>query len=87
MEEKLVTVNIPIALRQLITSSNELLKNYQNKLLQEIDEANIQMMQILKLDPGLGWKLDMERMVYVRLQPATEQVEKTPSDSGKKTDK
>jgi hypothetical protein len=87
MEEKLVTVNIPIALRQLITSSNELLKNYQNKLLQEIDEANIQMMQILKLDPGLGWKLDMERMAYVRLQPATEQVEKTPSDSGKKTDK
>jgi hypothetical protein len=71
MEEKLVTVNTPIALRQLITTSNELLKNYQTKLLQEIDEANIQMMQILKLDPALGWRLDMERMIYVR--PQTEE--------------
>jgi hypothetical protein len=71
MENNQVTVSLPHALRQLITTSNELLKNYQTKLLGEIEEANVQMMEILKLDPQLGWRLDMERMVYVR--PQTEE--------------
>jgi hypothetical protein len=91
MEEKIVTVNTPIALRQLITTSNELLKNYQTKLLQEIEDANIQMMQILKLDPALGWRLDMERMIYVRPQPEEEaevtQTESKSPSTGKRSEK
>jgi hypothetical protein len=71
MENNQVTVNIPIALRKFILMSNDQLKSYQAKLLGEIEEANIQMMEILKLDPKLGWRLDMERMVYVR--PPTEE--------------
>jgi hypothetical protein len=60
------TIHLPIALRQLISTSNELLKNYQIKLLSEIEDANVQMMEILKLDPQHGWRLDMERMIYTR---------------------
>jgi hypothetical protein len=83
-----ITVNIPVALRQLITTSNELLKNYQTKLLGEIEEANVQMMEILKLDPRLGWRLDMERMVYVRPQTEEEvQVQESVKEPARKATK
>jgi len=68
-----VTLTVPLALQNLIRSNNQLLKNYQEQLLIEIQEANHQMMQLLRLDPELGWKLDMERMVYVRLKTDEEQ--------------
>jgi hypothetical protein len=88
MENKQITVNIPVALRQLITTSNELLKNYQTKLLGEIEEANIQMMEILKLDPRLGWRLDMERMIYVRPQTEEEvQVQESIKEPTRKATK
>ena len=89
MENNQVTVHIPVALRQLITTSNELLKNYQAKLLGEIEEANVQMMEILKLDPRQGWRLDMERMVYVRPQTEEEagQVEATVKETTRKATK
>jgi hypothetical protein len=86
MDEKLVTVNIPIALRQLITTSNSLLKNYQTQLLQDIEDANVQLMQILKLDPSLGWRLDMEKMMYIRSQPEGDATPATPA-SKKSPDK
>lgn len=64
--EKQVMVSLPIALRSLIQKNNELLKRYQASLIEEIQEANLQMMQILNLDPNDGWRLDMDNMVYVR---------------------
>lgn len=74
--EKQVMVSLPIALRSLIQKNNELLRRYQASLVEEIQEANIQMMQILNLDPNDGWRLDMDNMVYVRPetqeQPAEE---------------
>jgi hypothetical protein len=85
MENNQVTVNLPHALRQLITTSNELLKNYQAKLLGEIEEANIQMMEILKLDPRQGWKLDMERMVYTRPQTEEETTQASKETTRKAT--
>jgi hypothetical protein len=89
MENNQVTVHIPVALRQLITTSNELLKNYQAKLLGEIEEANVQMMEILKLDSRHGWRLDMERMVYTRPQTEEEagQVEATVKETTRKATK
>lgn len=65
-ELKEVAVEVPIALRQLIVANNEILKNFQTQLLEQVQDANMQMMQILRLDPSLGWKLDVERMKYVR---------------------
>ena len=73
MNEKLpteVTVQIPIALEQLIKTSNDLLKNYQAKLMDNIQRANVNLMELMQLRPEEGWRLDMDRMVYTR--PITE---------------
>ena len=75
-EQKVVMLKVPMALQQLIHSNNELLKKYKEELFEQVKEANQQMMQILKLDPSEGWKLDLDNMVYVR--PATEQIEEQP---------
>ena len=66
MEE--FTMEVPLALQQLIVNNNKLLKDYQATLWRQVEQANKQMMGILKLDPTAGWRLDMERMVYVRVQ-------------------
>jgi len=71
------TLEVPLALQNLIKSNNALLKNYQTQLIQEIEEANLQMMGILQLNPAAGWVLDMENMVYTRQlqeEPVTHQV-------------
>ena len=70
MNNNEVTLEVPLALQQLIQSNNQLLRKFQQELLQQIQESNAQMMQILRLSGEAGWKLDMERMVYVR--PKTE---------------
>lgn len=73
-----VIMEVPIALQQLIKSNNKLLKDYQAVLWRQIEDANAQMMQILRLDPANGWRLDAERMVYVRIeQPDSDIVEDT----------
>lgn len=66
-EQKVVMLKAPKALEQLISSNNELLKKYKEELFEQVKEANQQMMQILKLDPAQGWKLDLDKMMYVRL--------------------
>lgn len=70
-EMREIAVEVPIALRQLIVANNEILKSFQSKLLEQVQDANMQMMQILRLDPAAGWRLDLERMQYVR--PMTEE--------------
>lgn len=77
MTTQQVTLDVPLALQNLIKANNKLLKTYQTQLMHEIQEANLQMMQILQLNPDAGWKLDMENMVYVR--PA--EVPSTESES------
>jgi hypothetical protein len=67
-----ITMEVPLALQQLINANNERLKAYQTDLMQQVQDANIQMMQILKLDPTQGWRLDANRMVYVKLENTTE---------------
>jgi hypothetical protein len=73
MNNNEVTLEVPLALQQLIQTNNQLLRKFQQELLQQIQESNAQMMQILRLSGEAGWKLDMERMVYVR--PKTEDEE------------
>lgn len=70
MSEKIITMEVPMALQSLIKANNTLLKTYQTQLMEEIQQANIQMMGMLKLDPANGWRLDMENMVYVRITEA-----------------
>lgn len=77
-----VTVSIPIALKNMIINSNKELKQMQERLINEIEEANLQMMEILKLSPEEGWRLDMDNMVYAR--PQTEE-EAAPAKTTKAT--
>ena len=75
MAQDQVTLQVPIALQQLIKANNTLLKTYQSQLMQEVQEANMQMMNILQLHPDAGWKLDIENMVYTRPNTPTEPAE------------
>ena len=68
MNTKQVTVEVPLALQNLIKANNTLLKTYQSQLMQEIQEANMQMMHMLQIDPVNGWRLDMDNMAYVRVE-------------------
>lgn len=69
MNEKTTKVPVPIALQNLIMANNDRLKTYQTMLFNEVQDANLQMMQILKLDPKNGWKLDIDTMMYILEQP------------------
>lgn len=77
-EQELVMLKVPKALEMLIKGNNELLKQYKEQLFNEVKEANEQMMQILKLDPAIGWRLDLDKMMYVRLnleEPISDPIE------------
>lgn len=60
------SIPVPIALKELIVSNNELLANYQKELTTKVISANLEMMQLLGLNPDDGWRLDMEQMVYIK---------------------
>lgn len=70
MSTKQVTVEVPLALQGLIKANNTLLKTYQAQLMDEVQKANVQMMALLKIDPANGWRLDMDNMMYVRVDTA-----------------
>lgn len=61
-------IHVPIALKELILTNNMLLKQYQEELTSKVISANIEMMQLLGLNPTDGWKLDMESMTYIKQQ-------------------
>ena len=62
------TVPVPLALRQLIESNNQLLKQYQNDLTGKVMVANEEMMRILGLDPNEGWRSDVDNYTYVKIE-------------------
>jgi hypothetical protein len=61
------TVPVPYAIRHLIQSNNQLLKQYQAELTAKVLEANEEMMKILNLNPDDGWRLDMDTMSYIKI--------------------
>lgn len=68
MEEK-KSIPIPVALKELINSNNILLKQYQQELTHKVITANIEMMNLLGLDPNDGWTLDLDTMMYTKQKP------------------
>lgn len=60
------SIPVPIVLKELIISNNQLLTNYQKELTAKVVSANIEIMQILGINAEDGWRLDMERMVYIK---------------------
>ena len=65
------TIQVPLALQNLIKANNTLLKTYQAQLMEDVQQANLQMMQLLQIDPANGWRLDMETMKYIRVDEQT----------------
>lgn len=61
-----MSIPVPTALKELIISNNVLLNQYQQELTKKVIAANMEMMQLLQLDPNDGWRLDTENMVYVK---------------------
>lgn len=64
-------VPVPTALKELILSNNLLLQQYQEQLTSKVIAANLEMMQLLGLNPSDGWKLDMETMMYIKQEHDT----------------
>jgi len=64
------TVPVPLALRHLIESNNQLLKTYQQELTTKVVVANEEMMRILNLDPNDGWRLDVDTYTYIKVEDA-----------------
>jgi len=62
------TVPVPYAIRHLIESNNQLLKQYQAELTSRVLEANEEMMRIMNLNPADGWRLDTDTMSYVKIK-------------------
>lgn len=58
---------VPLVVRQLIELHNTRIREYQQKSLQEIQDANIELMIMMGLNPQDGWRLDMENMKYVKV--------------------
>lgn len=67
-----MSIPVPIALKQLILSNNTLLEHYQKELTEKVISANMEIMEILGLNPDDGWRLDMEQMVYIKQEQAKE---------------
>lgn len=65
------TVPVPLALRHLIESNNQLLKTYQQELTAKVVVANEEMMRLLGLDPNDGWRLDVDTFTYVKVEDGT----------------
>lgn len=62
------SIPVPIALKELINSNNELLKQYQQELTNKVLLANEEIMRMLSLDPTDGWRLDMSTFTYVKTE-------------------
>ena len=58
---------VPIAIRQLVELHNTKLREYQQKSLKEIQDANVELMLMMGLSPQDGWRLDMETMKYTKI--------------------
>jgi len=61
-------VPVPLALRHLIESNNQLLKIHQADLTAKVMQANEEMMRMLNLNPSEGWRLDLDSLTYVKVE-------------------
>lgn len=67
------SIPVPTALKELIISNNQLLSNYQQELTSKVIRANLEIMELLNINPNDGWKLDMEKMMYVKQEQTVQE--------------
>lgn len=66
------SIPVPIALKELIVTNNQLLESYQKELTNKVYSANEEMMRLLGLNPMDGWRLDLSTMTYIKQEPPIE---------------
>jgi hypothetical protein len=66
-QKQMTEAPVPLAIRQLIELHNNRIREYQQKSLQELQDANIELMLMMGLLPQEGWRLDMETMKYIKI--------------------
>jgi len=67
MSEQEQVIPVPEVMRQLIQHQNDILNQYQQKMLDELGAANVELMKIMGLNPNEGWQLDLNRLAYIRV--------------------
>jgi hypothetical protein len=67
MSDEIKEVPVPLAIRQLIELHNTRIREYQQKSLREIQDASVELMNIIGLLPQDGWRLDIESMKYIKV--------------------
>jgi hypothetical protein len=67
MSDEIKEVPVPLAISQLIELHNTRIREYQQKSLREIQDASVELMNIIGLLPQDGWRLDMDTMKYVKV--------------------
>jgi len=68
---EVTSIPLPIALKELIISNNQLLKTYQEDLTNRVLVANREMMTLMGLSETDGWVIDLQTLTYVK-KPASE---------------
>lgn len=59
-------IPLPMAVVRLVNSNNELLRMYQRTLTEQVLDAAYDSMKLIGLNPTDGWRVDLEKMVYVK---------------------
>lgn len=67
MADEMKEAPVPLAIRQLVDLHNTRLREYQQKSLKEIQDANFELMLMMGLSPQEGWRFDMETMKYIKI--------------------
>lgn len=69
MSEQETEVQLPLAIRQVIQLHDAKIREYQQVALAEIQQASVEIMGMLKLNPEDGWRLDIENLKFVKVSP------------------
>lgn len=81
MTDKINSVPVPMALKELINTSNTLLQNYQQELTSRVQIANREIMALMGLSSEDGWQLDMQTLTYVKIELPNKEMDNDSSVS------
>jgi len=65
-------IAVPKALIAMLNSSNARINDLKRRMWADFQDANEEMMKLLQLDPEAGWRLDLERLVYIKSEQPPE---------------
>lgn len=66
-KQEVTEVPAPLAIRQLVELHNVRIREQQEKSLKNIENATVEIMLMMGLNPRDGWRFDMETLKYVKV--------------------